>query len=191
MVLTMGMRIMSKSIKELHYTYDQKFTRVLVISDSHNHITHAIKVIQSGRYDLVLHLGDIVSDVDDLRCIFPELNIEGVRGNCDFYDTNYPDILIVTINGVKILACHGHQFRVKSGTMLLDEYAKKITAKIALYGHSHQHKLSYEEDITLLNPGSIALPRGGPNPTYGVIEIEKNCVLHSSLPEIKKKNEKS
>jgi len=185
------MKLMSKPIEEVYLTYDKKFTRVLIISDSHNHIKHAITMIERGQFDLVIHLGDIVGDIDDLKSIFPNINIVGVKGNCDFYEEGYPDLLILNINGVRIIACHGHQFRVKNSLILLEDYAKKIQADVALYGHSHKHNITYSNDKTFLNPGSISLPRGGSYPTFGVLEIERNGTIHSTLQEIKKKREKS
>ncbi len=35
----------------------------------------------------------------------------------------------------------------------------------------------------LFNPGSISLPRGVPQPTFGILEIAQNGMLYGSIME--------
>lgn len=144
--------------------------RILVFSDTHRRIDGCIRILKSiPKVDLVIHLGDMQNDVDELKMAFPKLPFRSVLGNNDFASIgNYDDL--VYADGFKLFLTHGHMFRVKSGTGPLLEQAKKVGANVALFGHTHKSLLKYAGDITLMNPGSASNYAGGGS--YGVIEIE-------------------
>ena len=58
---------------------------ILVISDTHGRITNAVNTIEKLKPDYILHLGDVVRDVEDLEAIFPSKDIIAVSGNNDFW----------------------------------------------------------------------------------------------------------
>lgn len=176
---------MSKLTVEKTYQSNKGFTRILVISDSHGKLGHAIKMIDVGNFDHVIHLGDMTSDAFDLQSINEDVLIHSVRGNCDFYDYDTEEILILTINGTRIFACHGHQYGVKGSLHRIEKAARKRQADIGLFGHSHRQLVADVGELILMNPGSISLPRDSQYPGCGILEIEADGKLHYTLHQIK------
>ncbi len=147
--------------------------RILVFSDSHGSIRNCIKVIKKiDDVDMILHLGDIVSDAEDLQILYPHIPIEYICGNND-YSKNVPREKVLDIKGKKIFITHGHYYRVKNGYETILEKALSLNVDVALFGHTHEPYEANHKGIHLLNPGSIRLPNRG-TPTYGIIEIEKD-----------------
>ena len=53
------------------------------------------------------------------------------------------------------------------------DFAKRFGADILIFGHTHIPYLEKEEDVILLNPGSLALPKQQPpQATLAVIKGE-------------------
>jgi hypothetical protein len=50
-----------------------------------------------------------------------------------------------------------------------------------MYGHTHRPEVSFDENLMVLNPGSLTYPRQeGRSPSYIVLEMnEKNCIGYS------------
>lgn len=161
-------------IKDIQEEFNVK--RILVFSDTHRNINLCIDVIERIPADMIIHAGDVASDVVDLRSIFPDKEIIAVCGNNDFICSDpYDDI--VEIDGVKIFITHGHKYHVKYeyDYHTLAEEAAEVKCDMAVFGHTH---ISYEgeiDGIKLLNPGSARMG------SYGIIEIEDNeirtCVI--------------
>lgn len=174
-------------IVERTLNINKKFTKVLVISDTHKKINKVIKLLEKGCYDLVIHLGDLVSDAEDIEAIFPSIPVFSVVGNCDYYTSDAYEGLLLTINGCKMLCCHGHQLGVKSGLSKIGYLASVNHADIAFFGHSHQRTFENftfdEKEISLFNPGSISLPRDGKAPSFGLLEVMKDGSFHLSFGE--------
>ncbi|MBE7051486.1 MAG: metallophosphoesterase [Ruminococcaceae bacterium] len=150
--------------------------KILVISDTHGYINNAITILEKEKFDYCIHLGDMIADCEDLESIFPRQKFVFVKGNNDFWNRSpaYPDERFFTIDGVKIFACHGHRFHVKSDHYALYAKAKELEADIALFGHTHSKCLKKEGDITFMNPGSKL--------SYGVI-VTQNGNFDASLHE--------
>lgn len=155
--------------------------KVLVMSDSHWSAAYALQAIERERpIDLLVHLGDVqghdseISVAAGCPCYF-------VRGNCD-YDENLPTFTVFYIGAHKVYAAHGHRNHVEYGTENLESCARKYECDIAMYGHTHVPDLREKETITVLNPGSISLPRQKdhrksyavltPDPATGEIDYE-------------------
>ena len=138
---------------------------VLVISDTHKNISDAIDIINRKKPDYVLHLGDLAEDADEIKHIFPETEVIGVCGNCDWFSfSNSPTERMLDIDGVKVLMCHGHTYNVKNGISTYIENAKEKCADVALFGHTHKPMLDNMGDVIIMNPGTVD--------TYGWIEIK-------------------
>lgn len=139
--------------------------KVLIISDTHKNISNAIDIINVKKPDYVLHLGDMADDADDLKHIFPRVEVIGVCGNCDWAAfTNAPAERMLDIGGVKVLMCHGHMYSVKSGIGVYVAAAREKCADVALFGHTHIPMLDNMGDIIIMNPGTVN--------TYGWLEIK-------------------
>ena len=96
--------------------------------------------------------------------------IWAVRGNCDAevdqMVLEFPimaDYAVLVLNGITFFATHGHLFD--------QEHRPPMKAGDVLV-HGHTHLLTAEplDDCYLINPGSIALPKGGNPYTYGMLE---------------------
>ena len=92
------------------------------------------------------------------------------------------------MGGHKVFLTHGHRYGVSYTLANLRETAEELGADVAIYGHTHMPALDEQNDIVLLNPGSVAKPRqAGLKKTYAVITINdktgKMSVKFKSLPK--------
>ncbi len=147
--------------------------KALVFSDSHGYIKNMIKAIDhfKDEIDIIIHLGDYVDDVSELLYLY-DIPIYNVAGNNDF--TNIPNEKILNIENNKIFITHGHEYNVYFGADRIYYRLKEIGANIGLYGHSHTPFALADDDIIILNPGSISYPRRFPNPSFAILCIDEN-----------------
>lgn len=147
-----------------------------VISDTHQQYKEAKKAIeQMGDIDCLLHAGDYFEDAMRLseKLTVP---VKAVIGNCDWYIFDHPDELVLEFEGVKILLTHGHINRVRFGFENLLERSREVGARVAVFGHTHIPFLEEKEGILLFNPGSIATPRSGSGPSFGLLNVQQGQV---------------
>ena len=151
---------------------------ILVISDTHGRITNAVNIIEKLKPDYILHLGDVVRDVEDLEAIFPSKDIIAVSGNNDFWASAKYSATerLLDLDGKKIFMCHGHTYGVKRDNARVIHKARTLGADIALYGHTHSAYNENHNGLHVINPGSYG--------TYAVIEIDKsgntNCEIRKA-----------
>lgn len=127
---------------------------ILVISDSHGNLKGVEELLPKiAENDLVIHLGDGAGDMRGVRSLYPD-KVYACAGNCDFFSP-LPSDGELEVERVKIYYCHGHRYSVKSGLDELAKEAKRRGADIALYGHTHEAKISVVDGVTLINPGSM------------------------------------
>ncbi len=97
-------------------------------------------------------------------------NIISVRGNCDsevdqmvleFQIT--ADITTLFVDGFSIFASHGHVYHY-------DKLPLMNKGDVFIQGHTHIPVLEIKDGITLLNPGSVSLPKGDSTNSYMVYE---------------------
>ncbi|WP_390404955.1 YfcE family phosphodiesterase [Lacticaseibacillus jixiensis] len=96
-----------------------------------------------------------------------------VAGNMDF-DSDYPLTDTEVLASVTVFMTHGHRFNVNFTLDPLIAAAQAAKADIALFGHTHQLGVEMHDGILVLNPGSIAQPRGefaNLHGTYALIDI--------------------
>ena len=159
--------------------------KLLVFSDSHGN-TERMRIILSRNpnIDAVLFLGDGKRDVEKLI-----ETAEGkdkmwvtVSGNCDWLTFDIPNERVFEYEGVRFLMLHGHTVGVKSGTAMLEAYARSKDVDIVLCGHTHvpcDEYISGENSmkpLRIFNPGSIGEPRYG-KPSFGYIEIQNGNII--------------
>ena len=151
--------------------------RLLVLSDSHGKRGAIERIIDKERSAKhVFFLGDVISDIDDIRYEFPDRQFHIVAGNCDYYSPR-KTFDTVTLGGKKILFAHGHNFSVKCGTLdRLLKFAESESCDIVLYGHTHIPDIDYKNGIYLINPGSVGRSRDGAE-SYAAIDITESGVL--------------
>ncbi len=144
--------------------------KIIAFSDSHNRIGSMIDIVQSEKPDLIFHLGDCTDDAYDLSYAV-STPISFIRGNND-YTFEVPESKIVELEDIKMFLCHGHTFAIYKGIGALLKEAKRKNCNIALFGHTHLPLYEIHDNIHILNPGSISLPRGGNRPSYSVITLD-------------------
>lgn len=138
--------------------------RILVMSDSHGRKSIVEKIIeQQPSAEHIIFLGDGVKDIEDASYLYPQKQFHIVSGNCDFY-SDYKSTDTLTVCGVKILFTHGHNYKVKFSTDALENEARSLGAKIALYGHTHVGNIEYKDDLYIMNPGTAVY-------SYMIIDI--------------------
>ena len=126
---------------------------IVVISDTHGNrqLLDKLDAIFAEN-DYVIHLGDTSADGNYIRMKHPEKTYV-INGNCDPVNLGENE-KVLSVEGVKIFACHGHRYSVKSNLYKLAEKAKSLGCGIALYGHTHRAFETEIDGVTLLNPGA-------------------------------------
>ena len=156
--------------------------KIMVVSDSHGRVENIRKAYAKVKpVDLFIHLGDVEDDQSEIESFIP-CRKEFVRGNCDFFSRN-PDDKVIEVCGKKILLTHGqrHGGRVRDGRTRRSW--TEIRCCYRIYGHTHIPLLTYNEDVSLFNPGSISKPgQDGCRPVFGIVEInQKGEVLFNHV----------
>ncbi|MEG2096817.1 MAG: metallophosphoesterase family protein [Pseudoflavonifractor sp.] len=159
--------------------------KILVFSDSHGALDPMRHVTAQERPNRILHLGDMVRDAIELADACPNIPVEYVRGNCDYYDAAAPLQTILMAGGKRLLMTHGHAYHVKLGMSAAVAAAREAQVDVLLFGHTHEGLCQRDNGLWVMNPGSI---RGLFRPSYGLITIEDN-VLTCQLREYKESEE--
>lgn len=160
--------------------------KLLLLSDSHMKTIKVLQAINRTEPDMLIHLGDIEDDPDDIqdylnkvvnkkkgKSLDEHVRSIYVKGNCDrFYKSKMTKAMVFDLNGHNVLVTHGHGFYVDDGLTDLLEVAKEHNCDIVMYGHTHKYQDEVIDGIRFLNPGSIAFPRNNEMPTYMVIEFD-------------------
>ena len=161
-----------------------KDTLVLVVSDSHGIQSNLYRTVMRTQPDIIYHLGDAVGFEDEIRseCGVP---IYYVRGNCDF-GSDAPIYQVTSLGRHKIFLTHGHMYNVKYSDHDLICAAMKEGCDTVIFGHTHIPELIRTDGMTIINPGSISLPRQpGRIPTYATIDVDSEGELHFTINELK------
>ena len=159
-------------------------TLVLVVSDSHGRQENLDRVILQVRPDMIYHLGDAQGYENEIRtgCGVPFFY---VRGSWD-WGSDEPLYQVTSLGNHKVFLTHGHMYDVKYSNYELIKAAKQHGCDVALYGHTHWPELVEADGITIMNPGSISLPRQpGRIPTFATIDVDKEGELHFTINELK------
>ena len=146
--------------------------KVLIVSDTHGREQNLAEALeQTGPIDQLIHLGDVEGGAEHIRELAGDAPAAIIAGNNDFF-CDLPNERIFTLGGHRIFMTHGHGYFVHSGTLYLKREARKKGADIVMFGHTHKPYMEEDNELLLLNPGSLSLPRQeGHRPTYIVMEI--------------------
>lgn len=142
-------------------------SKIIVVSDSHSLQKRLGELYQIHMdADLFIHCGDS-------ELTFLELSklgdFKSVKGNCDY--ESFDREMDFEIHSKKIHVEHGDKF---SNLQSMLYYGQEIGCDIFLSGHTHiPHEFSYE-NILFLNPGSLRQNRDGSEPSYMVLNIERD-----------------
>jgi len=143
--------------------------RILIASDTHRHIEYVCRAVKAiDKIDLIIHLGDLCTDMRDLESLYPQYEWVGVRGNNDFFDTG-DDERVLERAGVKMFLTHGHAYSVRGGVDALVRRAKALEANAVFFGHTHVRMNEMVDGVLCVNPGGYNTM---PYPGVMVAEIE-------------------
>ena len=131
-----------------------------------------VRAIRQQQPDAVFHLGDCERDTQRLEKEFPDLPLYRVCGNCDREPVN-PEVLQLTLDGVKFFLTHGHRYSVKYTLDALLNAAYFVGADMVLLGHTHHAMSETMQGLYVVNPGTAGV---GPTCTYACIETEDGAV---------------
>ncbi|MBC2856793.1 phosphodiesterase [Cetobacterium sp. 2A] len=160
--------------------------KIVVISDIHgsvHYLNKALKAFEKEQGDILLILGDelyhgprnpLPKDYDPkevAKCLNKlKDKIIAVRGNCDSevdqMMLEYPimgDYSTIFWKKKRIFATHGHIYNKENLPPISN-------GDILIYGHTHIPLAEIKENVYILNPGSISLPKENNKNSYGVFE---------------------
>ena len=175
--------------------------KILIVSDSHGNRNPLDVVIKREQPDMLIHLGDVEADTEDIRRMLDRAAEERnkklsasrtpdeaeqeerislpvpavfIRGNCDRGGgPELRDTAVFEVNGYRFFCTHGHRQGVSYGVENLAYSAMENGCGLALYGHTHIPFDEEWEGVRILNPGSISLPRGGSGKGYMIMSFDK------------------
>ena len=127
--------------------------KLLLLSDSHRDVASMAAAFCREMPDLVIHLGDHITDGQQLQQQFPACSMTLLPGNCDF--SSETPTRLLTVEGQRLFLCHGHTLGVKSSLLRGAYAAREKNAQAFFFGHTHIPLLLQQEDLLLCNPGSI------------------------------------
>ena len=150
--------------------------RILAVSDTHGNQNALIRACTlAGDTDMLIHLGDGESDCDLLLPVF-DSNIIKVAGNCDM-GSDAPSELVIEIEGKRVLLTHGDRYYVKSSLEKLIKHGESADADLVLYGHTHIPRADLEDNMLVINPGTLCLHSS--HRSFAIITIEDEQVEFS------------
>lgn len=160
--------------------------KLFFISDIHGSLFYLKKALENynkEKADYIVILGDALyhgprnplpkdynpKEVAQLLNKYKD-KIMAVRGNCDSevdqMIINYPmmgDYSIILCNNRRLFLTHGHIFN-KDNLPNLNEN------DVLIHGHTHIPVAEKLDDIYIINPGSISLPKENNPNSFGVLE---------------------
>ena len=176
------------SFQDIEKLSDAKKATLLVLSDMHcdNYYLFCEIMKQFGTdSDALIYCGDGIRDIsryfseaatdEKIRKTLPPV-IALARGNGDYYEYSAssirfdaPDYITFKAAGRTIFATHGHLFGVDFNTDHLASTASASRASLVFYGHTHCPYKKIQDNIVILNPGSVTRPRNGSCPSFAVV----------------------
>lgn len=155
--------------------------KIMIVSDTHKQHKNLQKALtQVGEIDLLIHLGD-AEGCEDYIEEMAGCPIEIVAGNNDFF-TSLEKEKEITIGKYEVLLTHGHYYYVSAGLEDIKKEAYGRGMDIVMFGHTHRPLIKYEDEVILVNPGSISYPRqAGKEPSFIMMEIDREGEAHFTI----------
>lgn len=138
--------------------------KILLVADSHGDDESLRKIANKHNdCDRYIHLGDSQSNPDLIRPFI------SVKGNCDYFSSDFKKFLILFSPYGKIYCEHIPFYQTNINKLKSEGF------KIYLCGHTHRRQNEIIDGIHVINPGSIKYPRDG-NLGYAIVEITEKSV---------------
>lgn len=132
--------------------------KVLIISDTHGRDSNVDEVLKREKdLDMLIHLGDVEGSEFYIEAA-AGCPCEIVRGNNDYF-SDLPNEKVINIGRYKAFITHGHYYNVSVELRTIVLEGMEREADIVMFGHIHRPVFEEMHGITVLNPGSLSLPR--------------------------------
>ena len=142
--------------------------KIIAFSDSHGDHMPMVSALKKHRNtDVVVFCGDGHRDISEVQKQFSDKMYLCVKGNCDWC-CDFANLQTINLCNKKILITHGHIQRVKESLIQLTYLGQQEKANIVIYGHTHQQLTVLENNMILINPGSVGYAE-----QYTTIEIDE------------------
>ncbi|MCR5419517.1 MAG: metallophosphoesterase [Lachnospiraceae bacterium] len=147
--------------------------KILIVSDSHGYDDNMWNAIHKEEpVDMFIHCGDIEHLPNDLKEYF-SCPVYVIKGNND-YALNLPEVERFKILDLEVLLIHGHHYNIYRNCEAMFYLGQENKVDIVMFGHIHIPVIDNFDGVTIVNPGSISLPRQANGlPSYIVMNIEK------------------
>lgn len=169
--------------------------KYIIASDIHGSALWCERLIdafESEKADKLILLGDILyhgprndlPDGYDPKKVIEMLNalkgrVVSVRGNCeaevDAMVLNFPclaDYMLLDFEGKTLFLTHGHIYNENALPPLAD-------GDVLIHGHTHIPVFEKRKSYTLVNPGSVSIPKE--NSHHGYMTLENGVITLKSL----------
>ena len=132
--------------------------KILVVSDTHGHTKNLERVLEKvGDIDLFIHCGDLEGGEDYIRALV-DVPCYMVAGNNDWFSDLQREMEI-SVDDYRIWITHGNNYGASMGPERLLEEAAARNVDVVMYGHTHRPLIEYQDNIVIVNPGSLSYPR--------------------------------
>jgi uncharacterized protein len=148
-----------------------RIRRLGIVADTHGEMrTDAVSTLRSSGVDLILHAGDIGSELvlAALEQVAPVIAVAG-NGDPGFFH-RYPWDLRLWLGQRRIFLCHWYDNygRVHPGYQrTVDEWAPDVL----VYGHTHQALIEQRGTTLFFNPGYAGPPEPSRTRSVGTLDL--------------------
>jgi len=155
--------------------------KALIISDTHRRNDNFLKVIeQVAPVDLVIHCGDVEGSQHLIQNA-AGCPVQCVAGNNDYFG-DLPSELEFMVGKYRVWVTHGHHYYVSMSIEYLKREARAKGADIVMFGHTHRPIVNWENDLVVVNPGSLSYPRqDGRKPSFILMDIDRMGDVHFTI----------
>lgn len=173
--------------------------KYLVVSDIHGSKIAAEKIaelLKIEEFQACLCLGDILyhgprnplpegHDPKGVAEILNGLNkkIIAVRGNCDSEVDQMMLSFPIMSNENQLMLGNRKVFMTHGHLNMIDDLSFLSQGDLFLFGHTHIPMANFDNQLYLLNPGSMSLPKENHLKSYGVLD-ENGFIVYSYDGEI-------
>lgn len=187
-------------MKALEDIEDQKVDTIICLGDLVGYGPHPNEVVAMiKRRNIICLKGNYDASVVDGSYTYIRENtinsfslpwaVDELRAANRFYLNSLPTSITLEFEGRKILFVHGSPNKINE-YMLEDgantsEIMKNLKEDALVCAHTHIPSVKSFGDKLFINDGSIGKPKiGRPNPTYCLLEIERNKTIKAEIKEI-------
>ena len=144
------------------------YMKIVVFADSHGDKETMKLFIEKLGPETVIFLGDGAEDILALENEYPELRFEYVKGNCDTIES-VPTEKLISLDGFNFYLSHSDMYDYRFDTDKIVKCAREKGASLFLHGHTHTPTLWSDNEITIMNPGTVRNKPGMGCATCGLI----------------------